>query len=227
MNMYYQISGLGHLANQVWPVSELANPKLPPFENLLPPLSKAPAEQFKVHPEFLLHKRNKLSDFISSSHLSARHMFICSINACELIAASKTSKYQRFVCTVKYKETAHEYAILFFYEVLYDVIDFQRSAFYIQKPYTYANNPDRARTPVAIDSYENYEAYKEKDIDIGVKKLYFINNLSYDFFRIDVPSFSGVYISESLKNLFEQNNISGYTLSGLDETGELSKSIRY
>lgn len=92
---------------------------------------------------------------------------------------------------------------------------------------TYANNPDRARTPVAIDSYENYEAHEEKDIDIGVKKLYFINNLSYDFFRIDVPSFRGVYISENLKNIFEQNNISGYTLSGLDETGELSKGIRY
>ena len=225
--MYYRFTAIGHRANKVWPMSELTNPKLPPFENLLPPpLGNEPVEQFNIQPEFMLHKRNKLSDFISSNHISVSHAFICSMNAFELISASKTSKYQRFDCTVKYKETSHEYVILFFYEVLYDVIDFHGSAFYIQKPYIYINDPDRARTPVAIDSYENYEAYKEKDIDIGVKKLYFINNLSYDFFRIDVPSFRGVYISENLKNIFEQNNILGYSLSPLGETGEFLSRIK-
>ncbi len=160
---------------------------------------------------FVVHKKSKLTDTLSTSLLSRSGLLI-SHKFKKVLLNHKISSFKVYPATVTYKSEVHQYYWIHLKPELLDLIDYTRSSFLVLKDYTHKIG--RISITSLNSYYQEREKLKsnnpEKTISIMAEKISFTNLFpsELDFLKIGVFD-NEFYISERLKSAIESNNITG------------------
>ncbi len=164
----------------------------------------------------ILHKKAKLTDVLSFGMISAQG-FLVSERFKEILEQLHLMPHKFYPAKIEYKGTFFNYFFLHLVSSSYDIIDFQKSKFYIS---------DIGLSKVGDIKFENEENFllKKKNLilneskSIRAQKLYFRNEFENN--PIDMFYFTGlhfeVFISQKIKSAIEVMEVTGLNIKNQD-----------
>lgn len=158
----------------------------------------------------LLH-RAKFTDFLDSSWVSTSNAMLISEKFYEFLQNFRLAEYEFIPVVVTKRTKTWNAFLLHFYEYQDYLIDFPKSKFYKE-------NRSR-KVELLSEPFGNFEAYQRlsQQLREGPEEMYglilsyemyFVQEPTFDLFRIGTPRF-GLYVSEKLKNAIESHGFTG------------------
>jgi hypothetical protein len=171
---------------------------------------------------FILSKRSKCTDFISSAFFISRS-FIISPKLLSLLLKFNLPPHVSYKIKIEYgKDNFIDYYILYFIDIGLEEINFSKSNFIIEESFSHKTVND-----VKITSLEdylklkekiriNFENGKSKRCSIITSKLCLKKQPLFDIFRVNPMINGSIFLNEKLKNELLTNYISGIELEEID-----------
>jgi len=175
-----------------------------------------PYQKPKVSP-FLLKKKAKLTDCISSIHISIYSSFILKNNLSELIKGYNIREFYEIPVELTYdkdcKKIISGYSLFLIKDSIFSFVDFSESSFYFNSIL------EKYYEKVEVDSVESLKKHHEKRKKwhhmLNFKKIKLKPECEFDMFRIG-HKMGGYYVSERLKDAIEKKGFTGLIFEEAD-----------